>query len=138
MVALCKPGAAGLTTAASKNTWVVDSGPTHPSGRGGSWREQHRAFGDELSRESVASLKVFRVVRLAGRRHVTVTLYYYPRVIMAAPIFGDAGMFDTISSDAIFAVLVAVDVVAIIGLAAIFLWPRRWLGRLKPQASRGR
>jgi hypothetical protein len=41
-------------------------------------------------------------------------------------------MFDPISSDAIFAVLVVVDVVAIIGLAALFFLPRRWLGRLKP------
>jgi hypothetical protein len=49
---------------------------------------------------------------------------------MAAPISWGAGMFDSISSDAIFAVLVVVDVVAIIGLAALFLWPQRWLGRL--------
>jgi hypothetical protein len=71
-------------------------------------------------------------------RHVTVTLYYCPGRIIAPPISRGAVMFDPISSDAIFAVLVVVDVVAIIGLAALFFWPRRWLGGSGPPASRRR
>ena len=69
--------------------------------------------------------------------HVTVTLYYCPGRIIAPPISRGAVMFDPISSDAIFAVLVVVDVVAIIGLAALFFWPRRWLGG-SPTASKRR
>ncbi len=74
----------------------------------------------------------------ARHRHIPVTFHYCSGRIMAPLISRGPVMFNPISSDAIFAVFIVVDVVAIIGLAALFFWPRRWLGRLRPPAGRGR